>query len=69
VNSYVKQMRYGIEATNPHVAKMCFKHNVLREFCDLERDIKIEEIISIMRIKKEDELCILTRKVCSNSVK
>jgi hypothetical protein len=40
-------MRYGIEATSPHVAKMCFKHNVLREFCDLERDIKIEEIIFV----------------------
>jgi hypothetical protein len=47
VSGYAKQMKYGIEATSPLVVEMSFKHKVLREFCDSERDIKNEEIIFV----------------------
>jgi hypothetical protein len=47
VNGYAKKMRYGIETTSPHAAKVCFGHKVLRWFYDFEKDIKNEEIIFV----------------------
>jgi hypothetical protein len=64
VNGYAKKMRYGIETTSPHAAKVCFGHKVLRWFYDFEKDIRIEEIIFVYENKKEDVLCILMRKIC-----
>ena len=52
VNGYAKKMRYGIETTSPQVAKVCFKHNNLRQFCDFEKDIKIEEIMFVYANKE-----------------
>jgi hypothetical protein len=52
VNGYAKKMRYGIETTSPHAAKVCFGHKVLRWFYDFEKDIRIEEIIFVYENKE-----------------
>jgi hypothetical protein len=59
-----KCISYRSKITNSSCSRDKFNHYVLRSFCDCEKDIKIEETIFVMRIKKENELHVLLRKVC-----
>ena len=64
---HAKQRRNRSETSNPHITKVSFNHYVLRQFCDFDKDSKIEEtIFNHIQNKKEDKLHALLRKVFFN---
>ena len=57
------QRRNRSETSNPPITKVSFNHYVLRQFCDFDKDGKIEEtIFNHMQNRKEEELHVLIRK-------
>jgi hypothetical protein len=67
---HATQRRNRSETSNPPITKVSFNHYVLRQFCDFDKDGKIEEtIFNHMQNKKEEELHVLIRKVCFETLR